>query len=343
MTQIHNWVRLNRDGNDFFIQRLRVVIELSFPWVVVIFLLNGCRKDQFHWSNVNKISGAVAADRLNKVLFIDSLNGYIFGGDIYQQAVILSTHDGGNFWQRQELHNVSQLLVSASVGYDGTVYGIGFEGKIVWKHVGDTSWSFKQIEDYYYRDIAVPASGEVIVIGGISFASGERLRMGANWQLKERDSFDYQLSHIKMISPDSGFACGYGILQVTADSGKTWTALTPSRDNFTGMDVLGSDIWICGYYGSIFHSADRGKSWERFRNGNDLAQQQYRLMDIKFTDALNGWAVGEHGLVIYTNDGGHHWVQYQPFTSNPLYSIAILPGRKLIICGDYGTLFKLIY
>jgi photosystem II stability/assembly factor-like uncharacterized protein len=30
-------------------------------------------------------------------------------------------------------------------------------------------------------------------------------------------------------------------------------------------------------------------------------------MDVKFIDAVEGWAVGAEGTVLHTNDGGLHW------------------------------------
>jgi photosystem II stability/assembly factor-like uncharacterized protein len=64
-------------------------------------------------------------------------------------------------------------------------------------------------------------------------------------------------------------------------------------------------------------------------------------MDIKFRDRTNGWAVGEDGAVLQTDDGGKHWMECERFTNNLLTSIAIKSDGSLVIVGDNGTIFKL--
>ena len=36
-------------------------------------------------------------------------------------------------------------------------------------------------------------------------------------------------------------------------------------------------------------------------------QNESALRDVHFVDALRGWAVGDHGVILKTNDGGEHW------------------------------------
>ena len=32
-----------------------------------------------------------------------------------------------------------------------------------------------------------------------------------------------------------------------------------------------------------------------------------RLCDVWFVDPQHGWAVGDHGVILHTDDGGQHW------------------------------------
>jgi photosystem II stability/assembly factor-like uncharacterized protein len=41
-------------------------------------------------------------------------------------------------------------------------------------------------------------------------------------------------------------------------------------------------------------------------------------LDVKFLDAFEGWAVGAEGTIIYTNDGGLHWINEPSDTEHPL-------------------------
>jgi photosystem II stability/assembly factor-like uncharacterized protein len=51
--------------------------------------------------------------------------------------------------------------------------------------------------------------------------------------------------------------------------------------------------------------------------------------------------VGEKGLVIYTDDGGEHWSEYDSFTKENLRFISVCPDGKLIVGGEAGALFRL--
>ena len=57
-----------------------------------------------------------------------------------------------------------------------------------------------------------------------------------------------------------------------------------------------------GSNGSIFHTADGGKTWIR--------QESYTenfLNDVFFISETEGWIVGQNGLVLHTKDEGQNW------------------------------------
>ncbi|HYP64355.1 MAG TPA: YCF48-related protein, partial [Acidocella sp.] len=103
-----------------------------------------------------------------------------------------------------------------------------------------------------------------------------------------------------------------GLLLISRDSaGTRWSYATPkclSRESLSNCDfnavcVLGEQIWVTGRPGSIvLHSADYGKTWECFHTGQNLP-----LHAIYFTDIKTGWAVGEFGTILGTEDGGRTW------------------------------------
>ena len=37
-----------------------------------------------------------------------------------------------------------------------------------------------------------------------------------------------------------------------------------------------------------------------------------RLCDVWFVDPQHGWAVGDHGVILHTDDGGLHWTSRSP-------------------------------
>jgi len=309
--------------------------------IVSVVLLNSCKKDVLWWKSTRQISFSGHNDRYNKILFTDSLHGYVFGGNYYQDAVILETTDGGATWTRSAYPKVGQLLLGCSQTPQGDIYACGFDGKLMYNVSQTNSWTYHQMEYYYFRDVSFATPNSGILIGGISFNSGLMEHIDSFGNVHKRDSFNYQLNCVKMFGADTGICCGYGIVEKTFDGGYTWMVKDVVGDNFMAMCCLNNEIWVVGYDGTIFHSNDRGDNWERLRNGNDFTRTRYRLYDILFTDHLNGWAVGEDGIVLFSNDGGHHWAEYKKFTNAPLYGIAQNKKGALFICGDYGSLYQI--
>ena len=60
--------------------------------------------------------------------------------------------------------------------------------------------------------------------------------------------------------------------------------------------------WAVGRWGSVLHTADGGKTWEKQDTGVN-----YTLASVSFVDEKNGWAVGDQGTIIHTSDGGKTW------------------------------------
>jgi photosystem II stability/assembly factor-like uncharacterized protein/tetratricopeptide (TPR) repeat protein len=74
--------------------------------------------------------------------------------------------------------------------------------------------------------------------------------------------------------------------------------------DFDAVAVRGSHIWAVGRPGSVvFHSPDSGSTWEVFKTGQPLP-----LHAVCFVDEKHGWAAGEFGTILSTNDGGKTWV-----------------------------------
>ena len=84
-----------------------------------------------------------------------------------------------------------------------------------------------------------------------------------------------------------------------------------------------------------------GNHWQQYRNGNSLALPHYGLRCILFKDEHNGWAAGDGGKLIRTDDGGQHWAEYDQFTNSTIRSLAICPNGDLLAAGDEGILFRL--
>jgi photosystem II stability/assembly factor-like uncharacterized protein/tetratricopeptide (TPR) repeat protein len=73
--------------------------------------------------------------------------------------------------------------------------------------------------------------------------------------------------------------------------------------DFYAVHSRGEHVWVAGRPGSIvLHSRDRGRTWDVRHTGQSLA-----LHGIFFLTEQRGWAVGELGTVLGTDDGGKSW------------------------------------
>jgi photosystem II stability/assembly factor-like uncharacterized protein len=117
---------------------------------------------------------------------------------------------------------------------------------------------------------------------------------------------------------EGGVAVGNGGLVLLKDdkAGLTWsvadlkqfcepkltTEILASLD-FHAVCCAGDHVWVVGRPGSvILHSTARGTRWEMLKTGQNLP-----LNGVFFIDEKTGWAVGELGTILATEDGGKNW------------------------------------
>ena len=78
---------------------------------------------------------------------------------------------------------------------------------------------------------------------------------------------------------------------------------TLANIDFHAVAVRDQHIWAVGRPGSfVMHSSDFGQSWEMQATGQTLP-----LHALHFVNENEGWAVGELGTILATEDGGKNW------------------------------------
>ena len=55
---------------------------------------------------------------------------------------------------------------------------------------------------------------------------------------------------------------------------------------------------------------------------------------------MEGWIVGEKGLILYTKDGGETWVIKESGTGEDLYHVDPVEGLGIVVLGAHGTVLK---
>jgi len=100
------------------------------------------------------------------------------------------------------------------------------------------------------------------------------------------------------------------------------------------VDALGNDLaWAVGFEGTVVHTADGGKTWER-----QQPPVQQDFYDVRFTAPQHGWIVGKYGTVLKTTDGGRTWVQQQSGTEQRLFDAHFVDENTGWVVGTMGTI-----
>jgi photosystem II stability/assembly factor-like uncharacterized protein len=148
------------------------------------------------------------------------------------------------------------------------------------------------------------------------------------------------------------------------------------QENFYGVQILDSQVWVVGYYGTILHSKDKGLTWEiqqsptrnslfqvRFLNGEkgwisgsygtmldttdggknwgaQATGTTEHLFGLSFVTEQMGWAVGSRGAILHTRDGGRSWINSSLSEDLALSSVAFVNSTRGWIVGEFGVIFQ---
>ncbi len=132
-----------------------------------------------------------------------------------------------------------------------------------------------------------------------------------------------------------------GHVLISEDSGKSWkqAAQVPTRATLTAVYGVGKNIWAVGHDTTIIHSGDGGTTWEvQF---SDPAREA-PLLDVYFSDAHTGYAIGAYGAYLTTADGGQTWHDGVLVDDDDFHLNAIIPLQAdgLFIVAEGGTAYR---
>ena len=274
-------------------------------------------------------------ENILSVYFVNANDGWAVGGS----GTILHTSNGGTSWQSQtgpssNYHYYSVYFADANNGWAaGTAGG----GVIIHTSNGGATWSVQY-------DGGGDGNTRLWWVTGVDAnhlwaASSSGLLFstssGTSWQLKAMDP----LWKVRFVSTNTGWATKIGgALIRTTNGGDTWeTRYSPSGGgNILDLSVSDANVWALGTlpYFKIAHSSDSGLTW----NLQDAGTTNV-IRSVNFIDAFNGWAVGDGGTILSTNNGGEAWSVTTISEVYNLWDVACNPGGAWVV-GRNGTILK---
>jgi photosystem II stability/assembly factor-like uncharacterized protein len=264
-------------------------------------------------------------DALYGVGFVNSREGYAVGGrthpyadrtlasDSISQAAVLVTRDGGLTWRVQPAHVPALHRVQAFGADEAVAAGRGANGQpagLFFTANGGRGWEplsggAKRL--WLAADFLEPGQG---VVAGVA---GRVARVVDGRFLEEANPLDSAGRSFRDVALDTsgrGWLVGDGGLALTTnDLGHTWQTLDALADrrlsdvDLHAVATSGRGVWLAGSPGHvILHSPDLGKTWQP-----QWTPVSTPLRRVRFVDPQHGWAVGDLGVILATQDGGATW------------------------------------
>lgn len=273
-------------------------------------------------------------------------------------AAVWHTADGGSTWTKQPLPADASLLqgiqfINAQVGWAVGVRYIGDdpwpEHRAVVYHTtdGGQTW-FEQytpdievsLTDVDFADSEhgwavgfVTNSGEE---GGATFHTTDG---GATWEQQEPGMFLDLLWDVETVDAERAYIVGANYVSAwgppvfrTTDGGTTWEEVL--QESHDGEGLYGLAVTVDGLVGVGDHDfvVRSEEPWGEYGwpHGENLFTQyyistHYKLEDVFFADAFNGWAVGRKTyapslwgqVILHTSDGGATWAEQYEMAPPP--------------------------
>lgn len=255
----------------------------------------------------------------NSVCFLTDRIGWLAGGHTvpYSQhnvGFLLSTTDGGQTWTTLVRETWPRFHVVRFFDLENGVAACDSStlcpsGLLTTSDGGKTWTPIPGSSRGGWRAASFTSATSGVVCG----LRGEQGYVGETG-LQQSPLSQYGLRGLLGCSVDAGgrgWLVGDGAtVQRTDNGGVSWTspAATLPRSlketlGFRAVAHRGERVWIAGTPGSvIYHSDDGGQSWRTQATGNSLP-----LRSLTFVSDRHGFAAGDLGRIIRTEDGGETW------------------------------------
>ncbi|GEM_PF-918630 len=277
-------------------------------------------QDDKVWINIPLLTwSSRARPDLFSINFANETTGWATG----EEGTIMSTHDGGQTWNLQESgawikRSVVLVALAASAAQvesgdkpnlfsvyfvnETTGWAVGEDGTIISTNDGGWTWKLQESGIRIKRRVAWIRAARVLARADLI----ERI---------EPDSVKPSIFSVSFVNEMAGWAVGEsGTIISTKDGGKTWklqksgTLKTPRR---LLLARLGTRELVEPHFFSVY-----------------------------FIDDKKGWATGESGTIISSDDGGRTWYRQASNTDVALYSVYFVNASTGWAVGESGTILS---
>lgn len=228
-------------------------------------------------------------------------------------GVLLRTYNGGQSWTSLNTGTNSDLMSVYSItslsGADINIFICGENGTTRYTTNGGSTWAAgSPMPNQTLNSIIFinPLSGFTVGDNGTLGYSANLGQFSSRPTPNSDDLYDITTisnSYNLYISTEAG-----NVIKTT-NLGTSWdTYNTGVTTPLYTIDQIGTELWTAGAKGNVRYSSNNGGNWTGQNTGTS-----FTLRSIFMIDNLNGWVVGDNGVILATDNGG--WVGVQNISS----------------------------
>jgi len=252
----------------------------------------------------------------------------------------------------QQNSTLTDNLVSISVIDEQNVWIASASGTLLFTDDGGTTWQVQQtFPQHHLESIIFTNSQHACLVGWSGEVMDSTIVLitndgGQSWQSKEHPSANY-FYDVFFINGNRGWVVGrsgiVGWIIFTDDGGETWVRQMDQfgiASDLYGVHFRDEEIGqICGSGGTFLitnNAGTLGNGWAVNISIPSLGKDLYGMMDY---GAMDGWIVGEQGLILGTIDNWTNYYEPASGTENNLNAVGgDVTDNKFWAVGDAGTI-----
>ena len=230
----------------------------------------------------------------NNVIFVTGRGGYVIGPNMMVPGgkIAKSTNDGNN-WSYQESGDYIDKTMSFISVINNYVIAGGLD-LLVYSSNSGVNWvNVNRPSIQHHRVAKIFSADSIAVLSNNNFYS--TTNRGASWSSSNLAEYYGEMHFVNF---NTGYIAGSNVMKTT-NNGTNWQIIS-SIQNVTDMDFLNASTG--------FLATETGKIYKTINGGTDFNLQYHdslvSLYGIDLIDENNIWAVGGHGVLLRTSNGG---------------------------------------